>query len=168
MIEYNDLLRKGYSKKEAQRTVDIIKKTKQKKSSLIKFLDSSAYWVLLAVALIGNLVISIILIPFLLTLRKIPLYIIIAVLAALFGFLFHQLIREIEFLESRHYLIAWIFIPIFAVISVYYAVLFTNNLLGSLKLSLAPNSPLIISVIYAFAFILPYTMRNLSKLPSRN
>ena len=70
MIEYNDLLRKGFSKKEAQKTVDILQEAEEKKSVKIKFLDSIIYWALLLVAIIGNLVISIILIPFLLAFKS--------------------------------------------------------------------------------------------------
>ena len=166
MVEYNDLLKKGFSKKEAKRTVDIIQKAKEKKSSKIKFLDAIVYWVLLMVALIGNLVISIILIPFLLAFKKIPLYLTIVVLASLFGFLFDQLIRDIENLESKHHVIAWVFIPALAVINTYYMVSFANHLTETLKLPLTLHSPLLISVTYVFAFTLPYMIHNLIELSS--
>ena len=168
MIEYNDLLKKGFSKKEAKKTVDIIKKAKEKKSFRIRFLDSIVYWILLIIAIIGNLVISIILIPFLLTFKKIPLYFIIAVLAAMFGFLFDQLIRDIENLEHKHYIVAWFFIPALAVINIYYMTSFTNYLTETLELPLALNSPLWISIAYVFAFILPYVVHNIIETYSRN
>ena len=101
MVEYDDLLEKGFSKKEALKTIKIIQKAKEKKSPKIKFLDAVIYWFLLIVAIIGNIVISIILIPFLLAFKKIPLYFTIVILAAMFGFLFDQLIRDIENLENR-------------------------------------------------------------------
>lgn len=166
MVEYIDLLKKGFSKKEAKKTVDIIQTAKEKKSSKIKFLDSIIYWVLLFVAIIGNIVISMILIPFLLTFKKIPLYFIIIILAAMFGFLFDQLIRDIEHLERRHHIVAWVFIPALAVINTYYMTSFTNHLTETLKLSLIIHSPLLISIIYVFAFTLPYIIHNLTGLPS--
>ena len=168
MIQYNDLLKKGFSKKEAQKTVDIIKKAKEKKSLKIRFLDAVIYWVLLFVTIIGNLVISIILIPFLLAFKKIPLYLVIILLAAMFGYLFDILIRDIEHLENKHHIIAWVFIPALAIINTYYMTSFTNHLTEALKLPLAPHSPLLISVTYVSAFVLPYFIHNLVIHTSRN
>ena len=156
MIEYHDLLKKGFSKKEAKKTIDIIQKAKEKKSTKIKFLDTITYWFLLIVATIGNAVISVILIPFLLAFKKIPLYFTIFILAAMFGLLFDQLIRGIENLENKHYIIAWIFIPALAIINTYYMASFTNHLTETLNLSVAYHSPIPISITYVVAFILPY------------
>ena len=164
MIDYDHLLEKGFSKKEAKRTIDIIQKAKKKKSSKIKFLDSLIYWILLIVAIIGNMVISIILIHFLLAFKRIPLYFIIIILAAMFGFLFDQLIRDIEHLEKKHHIIAWAFIPSLAIINVYYMASFANYLVQSLKLPLTLHSPLIISIFYVIAFITPYILGNVIEM----
>ena len=160
MIEYHDLLKKGFSKKEAKKTLDIIQKAKENKSTKIKFLDALLYWFLLIVAIIGNAVISIILIPFLLAFKKIPLYFTIFILAAMFGLLFDQLIRSIENLENKHYIIAWIFIPALAIINTYYMTSFTNHLTETLELSVTYHSPILISITYVVAFILPYAIHN--------
>lgn len=165
MINYPDLLKKGFSKKEAQKTIDIIKEAEEKKSPKIRFADTVIYWILLVVAIIGNMIISIILIPFLLAFKKLPLYVTIIILAAAFGFLFDQLIRNIEHLKNKHHVVAWIFIPALAVIDTYYMTSFANHLTETLKLPLSLNSPLLISIIYVVAFILPYFIHNLIKLP---
>jgi len=161
MIEYHNLLKKGFSRNEAQKTVEILDKATELKSSKIKFLDATIYWVLLIVAIIGNLVISIILVPFLLAFKTIPLYFTIIVLAALFGFLFDQLIRDIEHLEHKHHIIAWIFIPVLAIINTYYMTSFANYVTETLELPLASHSPLMISITYVIAFILPYAVHNI-------
>lgn len=167
MIDYTRLLEKGFSKNEAKRTIDIIKKAEEKKSKKIKFLDATIYWVLLIVAIIGNMVLSIILIPFLLAFKKIPLYFIIILLAMLFGFLFDQLIRDIENLENKHIITAWIFIPALAIINTYYMASFTNHLTNTLGLPLAIHSPIIISITYVFAFTVPYILHNLLEVYSQ-
>jgi len=167
MVEYDNLLEKGFSKKEAQKTVEIMQKAKEKKSSKIKLLDSTIYWFLLIVAIIGNLVISILLIPFLLAFKRAPLYLTIILLAAMFGFLFDILIRDIENLENKHHIIAWFFIPALAVINTYYMVSFTNYVIGTLKLPLTLHSPILISVTYVVAFILPYGLHNAIELHSK-
>jgi len=156
MIEYNDLLKKGYSKKEAQRTIGIINKAKANKSPRIKFIDSIIYWILLIITIIGNLVISILLIPFLLAFKQAPLYITIVILAAMFGFLFDQLIRDIEHLENTHHIMAWAFIPALAIISTYYMVSFMNYTTETLKLPFILHSPILISTTYVISFTLPY------------
>jgi len=166
MIDYNNLLKKGFSKKEAMETINIIQKAKEKKSPKVKFLDSVIYWVLLIVAIIGNMVIAIILIPFLLAFKKIPLYFVIIILAAMFGFLFDQLIRDIKNLENKHLITAWIFIPALAIINTYYMASFANHLTRTLGLSLTLHSPILISIIYVFAFILPYIIHNIIELRS--
>ncbi len=161
MIEYSNLLEKGFTKKEAQKTIEIIERAKEKKTPKIRFLDSFIYWMLLIVSIIGNLVMSITLIPFLLAFKKIPLYFIIIILAAMFGFLFDQLIKDIENLEHQHYIIAWIFIPALALINIYYITSFTNHVTEIFKLEISINPPLLISVIYVIAFILPYLIGKL-------
>jgi len=166
MIEYVGLLEKGYSKKEAKRTIDVIQKAKERKSLKIKFLDAVIYWVLLAVAIIGNMIISVILMPFLLTFKKIPLYGTVIILATMFGFLFDQLIRDIENLENKHHIIAWVFIPALAVINTYYMTSFTNHLTETLRLPIEHNSPLLISVTYVGAFMIPYIVHNLIEVYS--
>lgn len=161
MIDYYRLLEKGFSKKEAKKTIDIIKKAKERKSPKIKFLDAIIYWILLIVTIIGNMIISIILIPFLLAFKRIPLYLTIIILATMFGFLFDQLIRDIEHLEKKHHIIAGIFIPSLAIINVYYMTSFTNYLIQSLKLPITPKPPLLISIIYVVSFTLPYIIDNI-------
>ncbi|MBW2974493.1 hypothetical protein KY366_02135 [Candidatus Woesearchaeota archaeon] len=161
MVEYEDLLKKGFNKKEARRTISIIERAKEKKSPKIKFFDSIIYWVLLIVAIIGNMVIAIILIPFLLAFKRIPLYFIIIVLAAMFGFLFDQLIRDIENLEDKHIIMAWVFIPALATINTYYMASFANHITEAFKLQLTFNSPIIVSIVYVIAFITPYAVHNL-------
>ncbi len=164
MTKYDNLLEKGFSKKEAERTVEIIKKAKGKRPSKIRFLDSVIYWVLLIIAIVGNMVISIILIPFLLAFKKVPLYFTIFVLAAMFGLLFEQLIREIEHIENKHQIIAWIFIPALAIINTYYMTSFANHLTETLKLPLALNSPIIVSLVYVVAFIFPYGVHSIIEI----
>ncbi|MBU0627810.1 MAG: hypothetical protein KKC75_01360 [Nanoarchaeota archaeon] len=164
MIEYEDLIRKGYSPREAQRTMAIMQSAEQNKPTWVRFFDSITYWALLIVAIIGNLIISIILFPFLLAFKRAPLYITIVILAALFGFLFDQLIRELEHINNTHHIIAWIFIPALAIINTYYMTTFANYITSELALPLAINSPLVISIVYVFAFISPYIIHNVIEI----
>lgn len=167
MVTYEELLAKGFSKKEAQHTIDIINRAQQNKHPTVKLLDLILYWVMLIIAIIGNLVISILLVPFLLTFKKAPLYLTIIILAALFGFLFDQLIRDIENLENKHQISAWLFIPAMAIITTYFMVSFLNYVIKTLSLPFVLHPPILISVTYVISFITPFTLRNILELQSK-
>jgi len=150
------LLEKGWTEEDINKAIQIIESAKEKKPPAIKFIDSIVYWAVLIVTIVGNIILSIILIPFLLTLNHIQLYLIICTIAATFGFLFDLLIRDIENLEQKHYIIAGIFIPSMAIIDVFFMVQFANYLTNIMQLSTIQHNPLIVGVFYTASFIAPY------------
>lgn len=150
------LKEKGWTDEDINKAIKIIESAKEKKSKTIRIIDSIIYWVVLLVTIVGNLILSIILIPFLLALSHIQLYLIIIIIAVTFGFLFDLLIRDIENLEQKHYIIAGIFIPSIAIIDVYFMVRFANYLMRIMRLSNIQQSPLIVGFVYTIAFITPY------------
>ncbi|HLC96083.1 MAG TPA: hypothetical protein VJH97_02070 [Candidatus Nanoarchaeia archaeon] len=156
---YYSLRTKGWTKKEIQRATQILQSTE--KPAKIKILDAIIYWFVLFVAIFGNLIISIALVPFLLQFRSVFLYTIIAVLAAVFGFLFDLLIRDIETIQKKHVIIAGLFIPALAIINIYYITSFSNHVSSVLQLGNSHN-PISISFIYVIAFISPYFLYKIS------
>jgi len=152
------LVEKGWSKRDINKTLKILEKAK--KHPKIKILDKSVYWISLIVTIIGNIIISISLIPFLLTLRSFQLYLIIITMGIAFGLLFELLIRTIEHLETKHHLFLSIIIPIIAVINIIVIVLFSNRLEEIINIQ-NPQNPVLIGVVYAVAFILPYSIYQL-------
>lgn len=149
------LVEKGWSKRDINKTLKILEKAK--KHPKIKILDKSVYWISLIVTIIGNIIISISLIPFLLTLRNFQLYLIIITMGIAFGLLFELLIRTIEHLETKHHLFLSIIIPIIAVINIVVIVLFSNRLEEAINIQ-NPHNPVLIGVVYAVAFIAPYVV----------
>ena len=149
------LEQKGWSKKDISRAVRIIEQAKANKHPKIKILDKLVFWISLAIAIIGNFIISISLIPVLLALGNLPLYAVLITLGAAFGLLFDLLIRTIEHLEAKHHLFLGIIMPITAVINVIIIVAFSNNLEKAINIQ-NPHSPLLAGAIYTFAFMLPY------------
>ncbi|MBI2545648.1 hypothetical protein HYV81_00530 [Candidatus Woesearchaeota archaeon] len=126
-----------------------------KKSNKVRFLDAVMYWAALMVAIFGNMIISIVLIPFLLALRDLLLYTIIVTLGVAFGVLFDLLIRDMDTLGRHHYIIAGLFIPSLAIINVVYMANFANSLTVSLALKNL-HSPLLVGAVYTISFIMPY------------
>jgi len=148
----NYLVEKGWKKSDINKTIKIIERAKKNKHPQIKVLDKFVYWFSLLIAIIGNLVISISLIPVLIVLKGPQLYLVIITLGLAFGLLFELLIRTIENLEIKHHLFLGIIIPIIAVINF---IIISNNMKELIGIE-SPQDPIIIGAVYAIAFILPY------------
>lgn len=149
------LKEKGWSAQDISKTIRIVKEAKEKKHPAIKFLDKLVYWAALAIAIIGNFIISIALIPSLMALKSTQLFLIIAALGISFGLLFELLIRSIEHLETKHHVFLSILIPLVAVINIFIITSVSNSLVKIFKISNSHN-PYIISIVYAIAFISPF------------
>ena len=97
---YQKLRAKGWSKADINKAANIINKAEKPKK--IQLLDEVIYWFILVIAIIGNIVISIALVPFLIALKSSFLYLVIILMAITFGFLFDSLIRDIESLLRNY------------------------------------------------------------------
>ena len=151
---------KGWSKKDISKTVRIIEQAKANKHPKIKILDMSVYWISLVIAIIGNFIISISLIPVLLALNNLPMYAVLITIGMSFGLLFELLIRTIEHLETKHHIFLGIMMPLIAIINVIIIVAFSNNLEKIINIE-NPHSPLLVGIVYALAFMLPYLIYQL-------
>ena len=146
------LLEKGWKRKDIERAIRIIRHAKKHKHPKIKLLDKAVYWISLAVAIAGNFIISIALIPFLIALSGFRLFLFIIALGVSFGLLFELLVRGIENLEAKHRIFLGIIIPVIAAINF---VLVSNNLKKLIGIE-SPQDPAIVGAVYSIAFILPY------------
>ena len=153
---------KKWTDEHINRTLNIIKRVKEKKSKGIQLLDKVVCWSVLFIAIIGNLILSIFLIPFMLVLNHYVLYIIIFILAFIFVLFFDLLLREIEQLDQPNHIIAGLFIPALAIINVFYMTNFANYLTKTINLSNIHN-PFLIGIVYTIAFIAPYLFYRITK-----
>jgi hypothetical protein len=153
------LKQKGWTDEDIYKAIAIIERGKQKKPKKSKFFDSLMYWLVLFVALIGNFIISIILIPFLVAMQGVSLYTIIIVIGFAFGAFFDLLIRDIEKIQNKDIIIAGIFLPLLALINVILMVNFSNNLQKAMGLTNIQHNPMIVSIVYVITFVLPYIIR---------
>ena len=103
----------------------------------------------------SNFAISVALIPVLMALKGAILYFILAVLGIVFGLLFELVIRGIEHLQKHHHLILAILIPLIALVNIFVVARISNNLSSTLSLRNLQN-PIIIAIVYAVSFVLPY------------
>jgi cation transport ATPase len=153
-------------KKEIEHKIKAIReerkeRKKRKKKKKIIFLDKIVYWIALFIAIMGNMLIAISLIPFLLTLSEVLLYVVIAIMGLAFGLFFEILVRDIENMEKKHHIVISILIPSIAVISFFVITIVANNLKTLLGLGVITHKPLMVGTTYTIAFILPYAVYHL-------
>mgnify|MGYP001612389614 FL=1 len=69
------LVKKGWATSEAERALHILSESPAHKTPALRRIDATAYWIVLIVAILGNFLISIVLIPFLLIMDSLTLII---------------------------------------------------------------------------------------------
>ncbi|MBW2966195.1 hypothetical protein KY342_03775 [Candidatus Woesearchaeota archaeon] len=151
------LKERGWSEEEIKKTEEIIKKRyREDKSRSLPSMNRVLYWSAIVVIILGNFIISMFLIPFLLILKKFSLDIIIITIGFAFGLLFNLLVIDIEHIEKKHHFITLLIIPIIAFINFIVMVNIANSLANVLNLAVARQNPYFISLLYVSAFVLPY------------
>jgi hypothetical protein len=128
------------------------------------FFSKIVFWSAILVIVVGNLMMSIALIPFLAVLNRWFLDIIILVLGLVMGFLFNFLITNIGHLDRHHHILAGIILPIIAVVNVVFIVLIGNRMIEAIEIVNVRHNPWIIGVLYGAAFIFPYVYYRLRKV----
>ncbi|MBI5397895.1 hypothetical protein HZB03_00385 [Candidatus Woesearchaeota archaeon] len=151
------LIEKGWQEEDINRTLDILfsEDKQEKHARYAHFSSPIIYWAGLLVAIIGNLLISVVFIPFLMILNSVQLYIIMGSMGAIFGAMFNLLLRDIEHVDAKHHVMAGVFIPSIALITVFVMVTLANTFNAIIK-SPVQHNPYVISVIYVLAFSAPY------------
>lgn len=153
---YSNLKLKGWTFEEIKKAADILEGAKEKKTKFMAFLDATVYWFVLMIAIMANMVLAIILVPFLLVFPAAPLYVLVVSLGLTFGLIFNTILKDLAELEKKEHLVAGIFIPAIALINVFYMVSFSNHLAQTIRINEITHNPVIVSVFYVVAFTIPY------------
>jgi len=155
--EIRRLKEKGWPEEDIKKAADIIERRRREdKSRTYTSMNRVIYWSAIVVIVLGNFIISMFLIPFLLVLKKLSLDIVIVTIAFAFGLLFNLLVTDIEHVERKHHLFAVIMIPLIALINFIIMVNVADSLAEAMNLSVVRENPYFISALYVGAFILPY------------
>ncbi|MBN2421292.1 hypothetical protein JXB27_03370 [Candidatus Woesearchaeota archaeon] len=152
------LAEKGWSSEEINKAASILHgKEDAGQIYFSKQMNPIVYWLTLIISIIANMVVSVVLIPFMLAVQSATtLYSIIALLALSFGFFFNLLLTDIEHVDPRHHVIAGIFIPALAVINIFIVINVTNVLDKMFFGAQFKQNAIIIALVYVIAFIAPY------------
>jgi hypothetical protein len=156
-------LHKDWSPDLAAKTERILRTAEKAKSAGMRFVDSSLYWLLLIIAIIGNFIVSVVLVPFLIALKGWPLYLSLLLISVSFGGMFSFILHNLEQLKSKQHIIASVFIPCLALINVAIFAMLSNKLIILMKLGTPPHNPLLIGAVYVFGYVLPGSLAHLRK-----
>ncbi|MFC1698185.1 hypothetical protein ACFL1H_07630 [Nanoarchaeota archaeon] len=156
MISEQKLRKKGWTEAEIQKTMKILHQAEKNKSKSKKFFESFVYFFSILIAILGNLVVTILVVP-LITIEGFVFYVMIALIALGFGALFTLLLIDLEKLNPRQHVIAGLFIPAIAFISIFFMVRFAQLFATDLGLEhVLVRSPIVIGIVYFIFYILPY------------
>jgi hypothetical protein len=152
-----ELKRKGWSAAEIQKAEQTIRERKMMdKSRTSVFSNKIVYWMVIAVIVLGNFIVSILLIPFLLVLNRLALNLVIILLGFAIGLLFNFLINDVEHIGKKHHLLAGFLIPILALVNISVMINVANAINSALSIGALKEDPVTLSIMYVAAFILPY------------
>ena len=148
----------------AQKDILKAEKVLKKFSRQDVFYGRLVFWSAIFVVVIANLLVSVILIPFLAVLNKWFLDLILVMMALVMGFIYNFLITNIGHLEDHHHILAAIIVPVIAVANVFFVVQIANMMIESVQIANARQNPWIIGILYGGFFILPYVVARLRKV----
>lgn len=152
---------RGWTKEEVEQALGMLySEGKQEKHlSYQKRLNRVVYWSALMLLAMANFVISVILVPFILTLGEWQLSLTLFILGLTFGLIFNHLVNDIEHLETHHEYLAVIFIPAIGIMNMFIMATLANRVAQTLGLPVHEN-PLFISTVYVIGLLLPYGFRS--------
>ena len=104
---------------------------------------------------------SVVVVPFLMLMTTFSLLVFLFLMGVSFGALFDMIVYSLTRMEgAKKYVIPSVFIPSIGLISVYIIAHFSNDL--AIKLSMNLHDPLLVSISYVGAFVLPYVIHKIS------
>jgi hypothetical protein len=148
--------KKKWSQKEKQEAINILHSAEKEKTPLIKFFDVISYWVALLIAIAGNFIVSVVIVPILMTLSGIPLYFTLFFVGISFGALIYTVIQMVETINPKKNFISGLFIIALAAINIYIITGLTNKLELQMGITTNVQDPVLISVFYVVGYIIPY------------
>ena len=147
-----ELSSKNWHDKEIKQAEKILERTEKHDV----FFSKIIFWSALIVIIFANLIVSLVLIPFLIVLNQWVLYFTVVILAGTIGFLYTFLITDIGHLEKKHHILAGIIVPVLALANMTIMVIVSNRFIADLKINNPAHNPWLIAIVFVVAFILPY------------
>ena len=157
MVNFEKLKEKGWDDEHIARAKYIL----EKDPGVIRARtwNYAVYWFCLIVAIIGNFVVNLALIPVFLGMDTITVFLTLLLVGGSFGLLFTIILLDLEMVDPKHHVIAGIFLPILAGIVSYVTVSLSNELARAVHTELLVTQNVIfVPLVYVLAFTLPYLL----------
>ncbi len=137
---------------EIKEAISVLHSASTKRHRIVSYISTI---VAIVMILAGNFIASLIFIPLMLALNGWFLYFIVALTGIGLGLLFEILTRSIAALQSRHHVLLGMLIPLAALLSTLFIVVFSNGI--ALEFGIGnEHNPYYIAMTYALAFLAPY------------
>jgi len=151
------LLRKGWSREELARVEEIVKKVRlSDKSKTLVYGQAVLFWMGFFVILIGNLLIGIVLIPFLFVMNRLIFDLVILVFGFCFGLLTCIVFRDLEYLEKKHRMFLLLVVPVIALVNLLSVYLVAKRLNELFAIGALRENPFVMILLYVVSFLTPY------------
>ncbi|NQV91996.1 hypothetical protein HQ489_05990 [Candidatus Woesearchaeota archaeon] len=153
----SELIEKGWTEQELRKAEKILEGHLEQNNQFSKIV----FWSALVVIIFANLAVSLVLVPFLILFSAIVLYSVIILLGISFGFLYNHLISSIGTMHQKHHLLTNILVPIIAILNIVVVVFATKFFINKLESHPVTQNPLIVGIVFAVAFVVPYAILKL-------
>lgn len=146
-----ELQAKGWSDRELLRAEQILERAEQHDIFLSRF----ALWSIIIVVIISNIIVSLVLVPFLVFFQTWALYLIVILLAGLVGFVYNFLITDVKHLERKHHILAGIIIPLIALGNTALIIIMAQKFMEKSAIINSTVSPWAMGILFGVVFIIP-------------
>ena len=130
------LSEKGWNDKELRKAEEILNKETERDLHF----STMVFWSAVLVIIFANLIVSLILIPFLIVLNSWVLYLIVISLGFTIGSLYAFLINSSSYFKTKHHLLGGVIIPIIALANFIGMVLVANKFIADAKINNLPHN----------------------------
>lgn len=162
-MKTHQLKNKGWTKEEITEAQSLLEKAKYHDV----FFSKIVFWSALLVIVLGNMALSLVLVPFLLIFKTWLLHTLVVILALMMGTIYSFLITDIGYLETKHHVLASILVPVIALVNLVAVVIASNSFARDISAGIAdirqPHNQWLVAAIFVVAFILPFLMHRLWK-----
>lgn len=151
-----------WDEKEVKKAARIILNAEKRKSMFVKILDEIVHWILILIILIGNIIINSFIVFLSGLLRETYFYIMIALVAILFGTLIEIPLRDIEKLDKNKHFLSRIMLPLLSLINIYIMIGIKNIAEYFLDIKFEFN-PIVAGILYGICLLLPHITTSIIK-----
>lgn len=146
---------KGWTKTEIAQAICILKKAESTKHSTHKLLEKNLLYIALFKGFIANLFATTVAIPLILYFQGRTLYIFLATLGLIFGVILYSVIKQVETLETRRHIFAFLFLALTITVKFRIGLHITTLLAQYLQLN-PLQDPWAITFSYLIPYLCPY------------